>query len=103
MATVVAAFEPKPALRSIGNGELLQALYRQKKAKKPLVLFCTKPRNIGSKEDREFIKNEVRRILDFCEPSPRFTVVFAEPIRARGEETLYVVRARSGEVKFFSS
>jgi hypothetical protein len=94
-AATVATTRP----RELGNGELLDELYKERRARKPLVLFCSDPRNILSKEDREIIKTSTYRVLSSGGTSPWFTVVFAPPIRT--EHTLLVGRTQSGEVKFF--
>ena len=96
-ATVVATAKS----REVGRGQVIGAFRRERRAGRPLVLFCVDRTRMRVAAEREKIRNDVFNILSCQEPSPRFAVIFGDPIEKEG--IIFVGQSRCEGVKFFSS
>jgi hypothetical protein len=61
---------------------LLDAFLVERKANQPLVLFC--PKGSETRQEQEGVRVGVHSVLSRCKKSPRFTVVFHDPMHQLG-------------------
>lgn len=97
-SAVAPRLEARTGFHAINMGELGAALLDENKSGQPLTVFCTD--YTGDGHHREMMKIRVGNVLRQIIGSPRFVVMFANPIN---QHAIRVGLSRSGQIRFFSS